>query len=1156
MIPYPHPSHPRAPRRAGAAFGWLPILWLLAQCALAQPPAPAPGTSSVPEVTAARLEAARKALEGASLDEGQRQQGDALLNQATASLRAGESLREEKAQLQDNINQAPARIEALRSRLAAPPPLPQEAADLLAAGKLEPVQQRIDQEEPLLLQTQERLRKKEEELTGLLAGPKPLNEAIARLLTLLQQTEAELSRAGGDEPAELAQVRTLAQQALYGQRQAELKLQQLRLANLDRLTSLAQAERDALAAEAARNGAQLAELRQAAAQLRADRAREALQEAEALEARTLTLPPEIAAVAQQNTGLRLELDDVVRKERRIGEDLQAVRQQLAKLKADFERARVRVAAVGLVESVGRLLHRYRVDLPSSRDYLRQAKAREDEIARAIDRQIEIYDQQRESYDTNAVAGRLLASLAAPPVDMDLAALEKEALALLRARTETLGEIQKVYGRYIGELSELAQAQKDLLTEAEALAGYIDQQLLWVPSSGLRQLAEGKGLAEALGWLLDPAHWQGGARDLTTLLQQRPGVALALALLLAAPLLRPLVRRRLDAISLAMRKIRTDSILHTLHATLLTLLLVAPLPALLMLLGYALERLPGAADFSVALGIGLFSAGKMWIGFGLLWQMIRPGHLADLHLHWPEPIREGLHRQLRWFVPLAVPLLFVVASTRPIFVPAPAEALGQLAYLVVCVASALAVFLLLRRKGRVMGYLQQAHPRGWVVQLHVLWFPLVIGLLLALVVIAGLGYFNFAANLGEQTRLTFWLFFSLVVLRDLLLRGLFVTERRLRLEDAVRRREELRVQRAKEEVAAEPDELPIPIEIPELDFEQLSEQTRRLVHLAFLVGILIGTWILWRELIPILGALEQVNLPFISNRTVDGVVQPVPVTLADLLQGLVIIALTFLGAKNLPGLLEITLLQRLPLESGARYAITTLSQYAIAGLGIFAAFASIGIEWSNIQWLVAALGVGVGFGLQEIVANFISGIILLFERPIRVGDVVTVGDVSGVVSRIRIRATTITNWDKQELVVPNKEFITGRVLNWTLTDTVNRVTVTVGAAYGSDLPKALRLLLEAAEENENVLDDPKPFVMFDGFGADALNLVLRAYLGSLDNRGATISALNLAINDKFNAAGINIAFPQRDLHLYTGAPLDVRLHGAPGQEGEILLRTAR
>ena len=163
-----------------------------------------------------------------------------------------------------------------------------------------------------------------------------------------------------------------------------------------------------------------------------------------------------------------------------------------------------------------------------------------------------------------------------------------------------------------------------------------------------------------------------------------------------------------------------------------------------------------------------------------------------------------------------------------------------------------------------------------------------------------------------------------------------------------------------------------------------------------------------------------------------------------------------------------------MSSGCRYTVTTLTSYGIVAVGLLLALSSIGARWSHFQWLVAALGVGIGFGLQEIVANFISGLIILFERPVRVGDYVTIGETDGFVTKIRIRATTIRSRDAHELLVPNKEFITNRLLNWTLSDEVIRVEIAVGVAYGSDVERALALIKEAAEGHEHVLHDPSPF----------------------------------------------------------------------------------
>jgi potassium efflux system protein len=200
----------------------------------------------------------------------------------------------------------------------------------------------------------------------------------------------------------------------------------------------------------------------------------------------------------------------------------------------------------------------------------------------------------------------------------------------------------------------------------------------------------------------------------------------------------------------------------------------------------------------------------------------------------------------------------------------------------------------------------------------------------------------------------------------------------------------------------------------------------------------------------------------------------------------------------------------------------------------------------VQWLVAALSVGIGFGLQEIVANFISGIIILFERPVRVGDIVTIGETTGVVTNIQIRATTIRNWDKQELLVPNKEFITGRLLNWSLSDQQNRISIPIGIEYGSDTRKALEILSQIAAAHERVLADPPPAVSFEGFGENSLTVVLRCYLESLEGRLGVITDLHQAIYDQFMECGIGIAFPQRDVHLSVSDPVDVRVHrGGPG-----------
>jgi potassium efflux system protein len=192
--------------------------------------------------------------------------------------------------------------------------------------------------------------------------------------------------------------------------------------------------------------------------------------------------------------------------------------------------------------------------------------------------------------------------------------------------------------------------------------------------------------------------------------------------------------------------------------------------------------------------------------------------------------------------------------------------------------------------------------------------------------------------------------------------------------------------------------------------------------------------------------------------------------------------------------------------------------------------SLGVRWASVQWLVAALGVGLGFGLQEIFANFVSGLILLFEQPVRVGDVITIGDTTGTVSKIRMRATTVMNFDQQELVIPNKDLVTGRLLNWTLSDSTNRIVLDIGVAYGTDVTRACQILNEICQAHPNVLKNPEPTAFFEVFSESQLTIKVRIFLASLDLRLPTRHEILTEIQNRFHADGIEIPLPQRELRV--------------------------
>jgi potassium efflux system protein len=205
------------------------------------------------------------------------------------------------------------------------------------------------------------------------------------------------------------------------------------------------------------------------------------------------------------------------------------------------------------------------------------------------------------------------------------------------------------------------------------------------------------------------------------------------------------------------------------------------------------------------------------------------------------------------------------------------------------------------------------------------------------------------------------------------------------------------------------------------------------------------------------------------------------------------------------------------------------------VGFFSVTNELGFNWSQVQWLVAALSVGLGFGLQEIFANFVSGIILLFERPIRVGDIVTIGDVSGKISRIHMRATTLIDFDQKELIVPNKTFITTQLVNWTLSDRITRVGFTVGIAYDADIELAHEVMLETVRTTPLILQEPEPSVLLLAFADSALKFSISFYVSETAHRLPVTHDLHIRLVNALHDHHIEIPVPQQDIHIRSITP---------------------
>ncbi len=854
-------------------------------------------------------------------------------------------------------------------------------------------------------------------------------------------------------------------------------------------------------------------------------------ETEAAEAATAGAHPIVKQIVKQNAALSDAITGLTGRLDRLDDEQAKIDALRGRIEEDFRSTKQRIEAAGLNRALGQVLIEQRGQLPELRTYRKESAQRAESISDATLNQIRYREELRRLRATDEYLDTALAALP----EAQRAAVRAELRAPVERRKDLLKRLISIEDSYLRGLTELDYDVEQLVQIATEYDDYLAERLLWVRSI-VPITQQGFGaLPFATIWLIAPTNWlEVGDVLLYELLHS----ALLLLGLSAFAILLWKTRAIKDAIRASaepLRRVSTDRFGYTLQALGLTLLLAVPWPLLIMLIGWRLNLSLEATAFTKAIGQALVRSAVALFYLRAFRLLCIPGGVADRHFRWNADTLQLLRRNFNWATLVLIPIGFVAAAVYHHQDPAFSGTLGRLSLVAFMIGLAVFTARVLNPSRGAFKHMLAEHPEGWGNRLRRLWYPMAAGVPLALAVMVLAGYLYTAATLLESLIRELWVVLALVVAHQVIVRWLIVARRSLALKAALERRASREAQRdadvhgGEAAVAAE----------AEVDLAALDGQTRRLINTLIVIAGAVSLWLIWSEVLPALNMFERITLWSYAG-TVDGTEAMIPVTLADLGLILIIAILATAAAKNLPALIEILLLRNTSVTAGSRYAVTTLTGYAITGVGVLLVFSTLGLSWGQVQWLVAALSVGIGFGLQEIVANFISGLIILFERPVRVGDIVSIGDTTGKVSKIEIRATTVRNWDKQELLVPNKEFITGRLLNWSLSDQVNRVVIPVGVEYGCDAHKARQLLAEVAAENPRVMRDPEPVTSFEGFGDNALTLVLRCYLESLEYRLAVTTELHHAIDDRFRAAGIGIAFPQRDIHVHAAQPLDIRL----------------
>lgn len=934
-------------------------------------------------------------------------------------------------------------------------------------------------------------------------------------------------------PTELSKANLILLQAQKKALKAQIDANTQELLSYDARRDLLSAKRDSASRQLAFAQKQMEFWQKTVSDIRLKEAQAAQKEAEKTKEQTKPSTPEIIQkVIDENVKLTAELtqltqniDDTGRINNQLDEDLDSI-------KKDFKDTQNIIAGNKISPVMGVILLNKRNELLKARQSKPEFKNRLKEIT---DAQLNLYkydNEWSELYDVDQYAYNLIKTSGVSLTDSESQTL----ITQLKNKKNTLETLKDRYLSYFSSLQNFDRNEKDYVSTVKNYMAFIDANLLWVKTSSTFNVTNIPEIGAAVQWLISSQNWKQTAGYLWTDFKRYPISYLGIVALFVLSLtMHHKMHVMIDDLSKKVSDVTTDSFKHTLKVALLTVLLAVTWPILTLFLYWRLSLDTTGSIFIQAIKTGLLYMTYTIFSLEVLRHITMPLGLMSDHFRVRDEALETIRNNLRWLFVIIIPLMFVFKVFQVQQEESYYNSAGRLIFIIMLVFLAIFLLRLLRLNGPVTGPFIKRHPDGWIARFRYIWFPLCLILPVGFAVTATLGYFYAAKYLSEKFLLTILLVMVVVFFKALLTRWLLVTRRKLALIERQKREAEAAAQEEAKEASEQPKQAEISLQPqsqakPEKTIFEISKQTNRLINAVIFILIVIGLWYIWQDALPALNALGNIVVWHKEN-----------VTLGAFVTAIIIIIMTVITARNVPGLLEIVVLRKLPMDVALRFAITTVSRYILVIVGVVLAFTKIGIGWSKVQWLVAAITVGLGFGLQEIFANFISGLIILFEQPIRVDDVVTVGDVTGIVTKIKIRATTIRKWDQRELIVPNKEFITGHLINWTLSDNILRRDFIVGIAYGSDVAKAEKTLYDIAASDPAVLENPKPIVLFKSFGDSSLEFELRVYISGIENYLPVWHRINCEIDSAFRKAGIEISFPQRDIHIRsieTKVPLDI------------------
>lgn len=839
--------------------------------------------------------------------------------------------------------------------------------------------------------------------------------------------------------------------------------------------------------------------------------------------------PAIRELAEQNVATGEALSQGTRRLAQLREQASTLESGASEVTSALQNAKARIAIGGVTESIGMLLLAERRRLPNVRSLQARLTALQRETADVRMAQITVTEESERLGDLGSTLARLTTDDEAELVTLPEARAVMTELLLVRG--ELLPRQLQLQQRMLDVLGQSEETLIRLLADSQALTQLMEQNLLWIPShppinaDWVRHFgAAWQDLARAERWLPTLKRVRNG-------LAEKPQWILLLLLPLGIAVLRGRLGKALRERAERVRNLREDRMRHTLEALGLTVLIALPVPLLFLLLARLLQLVGEVGQFTHSLGVAIQIVVPYGFLFGLIAVVCRDEGLAHAHLRWLKARREALLHVHRYVQFAVMPLAFVMALSLVRGVDsANATVLRAAAILLALVLAGIAGWLLAPGRlfaSRVGGndprpLLRRALRVGLV------------GVLLGMVALAAFGYVITVATLTRVLLDSLQVLFAVALMYGLALRSLVIGQRRIAQAQSTPTPDL--------EHAAAAMDAPV-VGIDSVNLRTISEQSRKLLRA--LTVIALGTGLLWSlaAVAPAFSMLDKVVL-WETQEIVDGVTQAGVISLGDAVLALLALLLGIVAARNIPGLLEILLANTFTKDASVRYAAVAVTRYVIVITMVFAVFGFLGVRWGDLQWLAAAISVGLGFGLQEIFANFVAGLILLFERPFRVGDVVSIADLSGTVRRVQTRATTIVDWDGKDIIIPNKALITERFVNWTLSDTVTRIVIKVGVGYDSDPAQVREELLNLARAHPAVLYDPAPMAVFMALAGSTLDFELRCFVREIGDRLRAIDDLNGQIVIRFRERGIRIAYPQMEVHMHQAGAAGA----APAQGG--------